>query len=563
MNNRKTIIYLLVGILALVAAHLYLSFGGGVKLRVRDTVLDRSMLGADKIVIERRGEAGVVLSGKDGAWRVLEPYMADASLSGVARILDALVLYKIEETFTDGELARFGKRRSDFGLADPAVKVSVSKGAETVHVSLGRKTPAGDGVFASIEGDAMTYVLDPRVRGYVDIPSDALRSRALTRREPGPVNMFDVKRGHGVLMRFSKVDGGWKRCADREGAVDSPASSAKIDEFLGALAKAAASAFVWPVGATNEPPVATAPLLAGYGLDPESGITITIRDRGLPPSQIVLGKEAGGGLVYALVQNSTAIVTVDGKLKDMALESDFTDSRIFPYEPSFVTRIALTDGGVDYLLAKKRDGAWVMDAPVSAPADPAEVELLIGRILSATAKDRAADGVGIALATNAPAEKISRSAVLDGFDMARLRSREMARFDYTDIRRIVSSTADGPVASVVYDRDRRAWAVESSKSGSAVRLDAIETVLKELNPLNADSIVTLKATDADLAKFGLEKPAYTISVDFFKDNSLRRNVFIGERTATGYYATMGAAFDAVFLLSDEAVSHLTAPLTGE
>lgn len=564
MNNKKNIMYLLAGIFALVAAHLYLSFGRGVKLTMRDTPLDRSMLQADAITIEKAGRPPVELRKTDAGWVVSEPFSAGAEEGAVARILDSLALYKIRETFTEKELSKFGKRRADFALANPRIKVGVSRGEVRRRVSLGRKTPAGDGVFAAIEGDDMTYVLDPRVLEYVDIPSDSLRLKSLAVREPMPVTMFDVKRPHGVFMRLQKRDRGWVHCADTDSGRDLPASSARIEEFLSLLEKSSAKTFVWPVGASNEPSVATAPLLAGYGLDSESGTAITIRDKGRPPCQIVFGKEAENGLVYALVQNAGAVVTVDGALKDLALGSDFSDTRLFPYEPARVSRIALKEDGVDYLLARDSDGRWVMDSPVAAPADAGEVGRLLNGILSATAAERDPGGFTVSLSTNMPSESISRSVLAPGFSFSSLRSREIAKFNPSEIRRIVSSVDGGEaVASVVFDRDMRGWIAENSKTGSIVRQDAVGAVLDELKSLDAVAIVTLKATEAELAKFGLSKPAYTVSVDFFNEGSFRRNLFIGGRTSTGYYATMGAAFDAVFILSDEAVSRLTSPLLGQ
>lgn len=564
MNDRKNITMLLAGISCLLAAHLYLSFGGGEKLTKRLTVIDRSMLGADTIVIDRGAAPTVELVKKDDGWKISRPYSARAGEDGVARILDGLALYKILETYSDSELSKFGKRRSDFGLGDPSVSVSVCRGAESVSVFLGRKTPAGDGVFATRAGDPMIYVLDPRVVEALDVPADHLRSRALMDRAGAPVDMFDIKRSHGVLMRFSKVNGRWMRCADGVSACDTPASGARIDELLTALAKTEAEGFVWPVGATNETSAVTAPQLAGYGLDPESGVTVTIRDRGLPPRQIVLGNEAGDGLVYALVQNAGAIVTVDGALKDMAAKADFADVRIFPFEASRVSRISVAEGGVDYLLEKKPDGKWVLDSPVAAPADGESVDTLLDRILASTVDDRDDNGVHVSLATNIPAQKISRARLLTDFSLADLRSREITRIQPAHVRRIVSTPrGERTGASVVYDRDKRAWIVESSNSGMSVRDGSVELVLEQLDPLMAESVVTLKASEAELEKFGLANPSCTVSVDFFDEKSLRRNIFIGDRTATGYYATMGAAFDAVFIISDETVSHLASPLLAE
>ena len=219
----------------------------------------------------------------------------------------------------------------------------------------------------------------------------------------------------------------------------------------------------------------------------------------------------------------------------------------------------LIDAGVDYRLAKNSNGKWVIDSPIAAVADEQSVKNLIERILKMTVNEREKNGVSVSIATNIPAEKISRAALLDGFSLAGLRTREIAAFEPSDIRRIVASAGDS-VSSVAYDTDKRIWVADSLSAGAQVRQDAVKEVVEKLKSLNAVEIVTLKATESELKMFGLDKPACTIAVDFFKENSLRRNIFIGERTSTGYYATMGAAFDAVVILSDEDVVRLTSEL---
>ena len=100
MNNRRNIIYLTVGIIALVLLHIYLSIGGAAGLTKRDAVLDKKMLAADAISIERSGGPGVELKKTDGGWGITSPYSADADESAVAKMLDFLVACKIEERST-------------------------------------------------------------------------------------------------------------------------------------------------------------------------------------------------------------------------------------------------------------------------------------------------------------------------------------------------------------------------------------------------------------------------------------------------------------------------------
>ena len=77
--------------------------------------------------------------------------------------------------------------------------------------------------------------------------------------------------------------------------------------------------------------------------------------------------------------------------------------------------------------------------------------------------------------------------------------------------------------------------------------------------LKAERIVTLRATAADLSRYGLEHPHHTLAVDQEKDGAVRRNIFIGNVTKGGRFATVGSA-EAIFVLSAKTVSALTAPL---
>lgn len=564
MNNRSTILYLLLGIALALLAHFYISYGGGEKLTSRTTVFDSSMLEADKIVVERSDGGIIELLRRESSWHMVKPFAADADQANVARMLDALVLRKIVETYSDKYLLKSGKRRLDFGLSNPTLKISVTKDCNSASVLLGDRTPDGGGVFAFIEGDTAMYVLDRDVIEFSDIGSDGFRSHKLLESGVESINMFDVKRVNQPIMNFIRVNGRWVSRTDGNTSVNTPASNTEIDEFLSALAKAKAKSFVWPVGSSNEPPIVTAPLLAGYGLDSESGTTVTVYGKVGSEYRIVLGKEAENGLVYALVQNSSAVAMVDGLLKDLAIKKDFSDLRLFPLDASTVTRITISDNGVDYLLERQSNDEWIMDSPVSAPTDGKEVSVLLNRILGATVTDRDEKGITVSVSTNLPAERISSDVLPSQFSFASLRSRQIARFDPSDIKRIVSSEEGSETgSSVIFDKDRRTWIVENSTSGTAVREESVVSILNMLQSLDAVSIVSLKATEAELKEFALDKPRYTISVDFFKENSLRRNIFIGERTATGYYATTGSAFDAVFILSDGDVSRITAPLVTE
>ncbi len=565
MSVRKTNILLLLGVIVLAGVHAYQHFNPrarGSKLIRRVSLCGRNVFSAASIEIERADAEPVVLRRAEDRWALSRPFSAGADMDRISQLLDALAFGRVISSYTDADLARFGKTRSDYGLNNSKLRVRVVLDDGVSTVSFGRKTPAGDGVFASLQKDPKIYVVDAAVLDAVNMPAQGFREHAIVPRDIGAVDAFDLKRGQDPAMRFAKAGEQWKVFSLREDEGEKAASAVKIDEFVSALAKAEVKSFVWPVGGTNEAAALASSVLAGYGLDSESGVALTIRDKVYPDTHIVFGREASDGLVYALVHDGSAIVTVDGALKDMAAKWDFADLRLYPFDAAKVTRFAILDGDVEYVLARSAQDAWRIDTPVSAAADRDAAEKILGRILTLTADDRDSRGISVSMATNSAPERIRREAVLSDFALADLRSREIFRADPSDVRRIVAAKRGAEAVAVVFDRDLRTWKVESPARSALVRKEAVEGILHLLDPLCARRIVCLKASDAELHRYGLAEPWLKLAVDFSAADSLRRNILVGEKVHDGYYAMTGA-FDAVFVVSEDVVARLSAELLSE
>ena len=569
MSNAKLVVRLLFLILLLAGAHILLTLNDkGEPLVSRTRLAAFSSAEVSGIVVERRGERPIVLAKKD-AWRLESPFSALADEQAVMRVVDALTLDSIRSAHGEGELLKFGRTRSDYGMDDPSVRVTVSTAAGSSSVSFGKLTPVRDGVFAYIDGDPRMYVVGTNILAAVDSPAERFREAELFPSGVDGVDAFDVKRGQGSLLRFRLKDGVWTRSGVREGDPPEPASAVKVKDFLSALSLARAAGYVWPVGETNEPDIATTAMLGSRGLDADSSTAVTLHVGG-SDRQVVFGKADEKGLVYALVQDGGAIVTVDGALADFARTGDFTDTRLFPFKAKDVTRVSLADGDVNYLLAREVGGAWRLDAPIAVAADQDSAAKLVEKLLSLRTEDRVADAaerggpvVVVSLATNAPSETVSRDAILSSMDLADLRSRDIIGIDPADVKRLaVSSAGSERPDAVVFDRDLREWTVESSGRSGTVVPSAISDILAALSPLRAEKIVKLKMTSDDFVRYGLDKPRWTIAVDSFQKGALRRNIIIGERSHGGRFATLGAS-DAVFILSDSTLRRLASPMIAE
>ncbi len=560
MNNRRAIFWMLLTILMLVAAHILLNVRG---TRANARILRQSVLvrGADQatgFLLARQGEAEVAVERKLGdGWRIVAPFEAAADARRVMQLADALAFRTVLDSQSDFELLKLGRTRADFGLDAPRLSVSVlGEGVTNAVVSFGSLTPTEDGVYVAVADSDLVYVASTNVLACADLPTSGFRERRLFLSE-SEVETIDVRRGSDSFLRLVRKGEVWRMEEPRKAV----ASAQRVALLLSALRTTKAEDFFWPVGATNESPRTTAALLAGYGLDPESAVTITLRGRDGTDCSISLGKEAGHGRVYALVQNGEAVVSLDAGLKDLArTETEaFVDSRLFPYEAKAITTISMVDGATTYLLARTPNGRWRMDAPVVAHADQTAVEDLLARLLRLEKADAEGDGVKVSVATNAEPVAVSRARLFANHRLEDLRSKNVLRVAVDDVGRIVSTATGEKPTSVVWNPDSRVWNVESSPRAGAADEKAIAALLVALNPLRAVSVAKLKVSPAELGTYGLETPRLTVAVDLRQEGVVRRNILIGDRAEGGYYATLGS-LDAVFILPAEAVERLSASL---
>lgn len=561
MKNRRAIFYLALALIVVLGAHILLSYKGGTgtALVQRSNLLDQEFVGATHLSLTRIGKPAVKIE-KAAEWRMTAPYSASVDERTIAKLIDALAFGEIDDRTTDQELLRLGHDRRDYGLDDEsALKLTASIGSpsagKSTTILIGVQSAAG--VYAAVEGEDAVYVVSTNVLAAVDLPPEGFRQRSIFPVLSDAVVSFDVKNGAGSFLRFVRDGETWMMRTPSH----VNANAAKIKKLLDDLSAAEAVDFIWPVGAKGENPIVTVSLMASYGLDPDTAVTMTLKCSDGIDRRISFGKTARDGLVYALVQNSEAIVTVDGSLRDQAIAgtSEFTDSRLFTMERSTVSRLSVTDGDASYLLSRGDDGAWRLDAPVAAPTDALSVNQLLDSLLELKSNDLAHDGIIVGVSTSAAPVTVSREA-LGHFRLEDLRSREIMHIDPSNVKRIVVTPRGGKPTAIINDKDRRAWNVEQSPLAGSADADAVDAILQALNPLEAQSIVLLKVSAADLRKFGLESPAYAIAIDQDREDSVRRNLLIGDSAPTGgAFATLGST-DAVFILDPSIVSRLTKPL---
>lgn len=561
MRNAKSIIILLTIIAVAAALDYFVYFGKGPSSTSKRTTLVDFQSEAVSVRIERVGSPAVVLDRGLGGWRLTDPFASGADEQAVMKLVDVLTQTPVVEVISDSELLKLGRTRADFSLEEPVLTVTLTGLDKSVcRFMFGSATPTQDGVYASVEGVDAVFILGKPAFSFVDVRPDDLRQRSLLPLGGAWVTSFEIKREGIPLLEFLRTGAGWNVGSEK-------ASSQKITEFIDDLTTASAVSFIWPVGSSNETDHATSSLLAGYGLDPDSAVTVTLNDINGKSRRLSFGKEADDGNVYALVQNGNAIVTVPSKLRDFARQDPvmFTDSRLFPVEARSVNGFSVSSDGSLYSLVRDKDGKWGLESPVVAPADQEASDALLSLILSLSPADVVKEnGVAVSVLTNMSKVLIPRERILGKRTFEDLRSREMLKIDAPLVKRIVSTVGGKTpkTASVVYDRERRQWNLDTEADGVAVNVKGVESVLSVINPLAAVRIEKLAVVAADLDDYGLDTPFLTVAIDQDSDETIRRNILIGKKTRGGRFATIGSS-DAIFVISDATVSRLSASIVGK
>lgn len=561
MRNAKSIIILLTIIAVAAALDYFVYFGKGPSSTSKRTTLVDFQSEAASVRIERIGSPAVVLDRGLGGWRLTDPFASGADEQAVMKLVDVLTQTPVVEVISDSELLKLGRTRADFSLEEPVLTVTLTGMDKSVcRFMFGSATPTQDGVYASVEGVDAVFILGKPAFSFVDVRPDDLRQRSLLPLGGAWVTSFEIKREGIPLLEFLRTGAGWNVGSEK-------ASSQKITEFIDDLTTASAVSFIWPVGSSNETDHVTSSLLAGYGLDPDSAVTVTLNDINGKSRRLSFGKEADDGNVYALVQNGNAIVTVPSKLRDFARQDPvmFTDSRLFPVEARSVNGFSVSSDGSLYSLVRDKDGKWGLESPVVAPADQEASDALLSLILSLSPADVVKEnGVAVSVLTNMSKVLIPRERILGKRTFEDLRSREMLKIDAPLVKRIVSTVGGKTpkTASVVYDRERRQWNLDTEADGVAVNVKGVESVLSVINPLAAVRIEKLAVVAADLDDYGLDTPFLTVAIDQDSDETIRRNILIGKKTRGGRFATIGSS-DAIFVISDATVSRLSASIVGK
>ena len=579
MSNRRFIIVFLLGSAVLLTVLLL----HGWYARDVATVETRSALctfdpgTVDRIKIKWTEKNPDVTVERDGygEWKLVSPINAETDESVVKRLVDALTLLPPGDMLSDSELASMGRRISDFGLSPAKCKIELGAKGKTCRIAIGNPTASRAEVYARVDGVRNVFAVSGDLLSALPLSFDALRRKSLTSIPSDAISEIEFRTPGYSFVKVVRDGVKWMMVQPSV----APADSEIVLKVADALISGRVAEFAWPSSSrslvegdlTSEGKLRS-PGLVPFALDNDGALSVTIRSKLGKTERVVFGAAASSNLVYALVQNGSAVVKIDSSLRDVCKVSgsSLRDARVFPVSGDSVKSFSVKAGDVVYVLKRSPDGIWRLDAPVSALADQKSAASFVDSVLRLKQNDlvsKEEEKLEVSLfssTTNFPPVEVAVSLLGGLREPANLRSKVLLAIDPKSIVRIESRTA-GKSQAVQYDPAKSLWMriVGEEEEDSRVRRvngEALENILSAFSSLEASSIETVAATADDFKRCGLHEPYCMISLDVSGPGNIRKNIILGGATASGgRFATVGGT-DAIFVLSRKLVAILTESL---
>ena len=499
-------------------------------------------------------------------WRMERPYpgaLCDAA--AVADFLDALQSLRVQARLGPAEDSAFRimRRLTVFTPED-----AYSRGfGGTQPMALAQTLAEADGMLVSVEASAVARL--PR-------SAAALRTRALLPAGPDRVQALEWRGPQAPFSRAQRLPGGnWEVSRPIPFEVEARAAG----ELLAALtAEGSVLAYVRPADdapyAPDRPLAETA--LAGYGLDEESALRLSVYVRGLDePQTLRFGRAdpAHADAVFCLLDDGRSVVAVPKSIP----ERFGADG---PFAPAFREFLVLGEAAEAARLTFRREGreapvaleraqgVWRLTLPMALPADAAAVRELLAWLPTLTGEitgveppsgeepvgsltierehgappvtltfypspERPADSLLVWRDDQRRLFRVARGERLGALLSENLQhtlvDRTVLSVPAGRIRRIAALRRDGSRCAAVRPGAALTWETESP-AGAYVAADVLDAWLTRFADLKAERVLRDAPVSPDkLRPYGLDRPLVRLTLDLDGgEDGLRRVLLIGD-----------------------------------
>jgi hypothetical protein len=537
-----------------------------------------------EVRVQKDGEEEYRVTHKDGAWKVAAPFEAEALPTVVQPMADELADPRAEryEAHTAKDLAKYG-------LDKPHLRLTAVAGPGKERVVLVGKPTEKDPTqrYAKLADGEAVFVVGSKLLAAVDRPALDLLNRRLLTLDHEAIERLRSQSGDAKLT-LQRDKEGWQ-------VVESPAPPFRADADA---AEAAVNAWA-SLRAERFAAYGLKADLAKYGLDkPSSTATVTVKGAG--EHTLELGKPVGGenGARYARLDHGPGVAVVPSALATDLTRGylDYVNRTLLTFDPAAVSGLVQRKGSETLELAKRDDG-WALVKPVDQSADEPTVQNLLGqltgkaeRVAAYPAQDVKPFGLDepaavvtlrLAGADGKTTEQVLRIGK-PGADAAKGGERFAQAQGSQAVVVLPGALADGLLAGPLGFRNRviktfadadRAELERGPRKATFARIDGtwkltvpleaeadnteLDNLVLAVGRLRASEFVAEKPTDAQLTKYGLDKPE--MRWRFLSGDREEMNLVVGRREKGGgrCYARLDKG-DLVFVLDPAATGKLFA-----
>jgi len=518
----------------------------------------------------------VCVKDSSGEWQIEQPLRARADQKVMDRLISGAMGKSVHRTLKDtGALA-------DYGLENPRVTATFHPGTgASKTLMLGDTVPVGNYVYvkqksapdisvvpANIVDELTKFVSDLRDRTVMALASKDVQKLQLKYTSVGTDH---TNVGANLVFAREKLGFEWNLVEP----IVAKADTSAVEKVISDINSLKADRYADSAGD-----------LAAYGLSPPRiEVTVTLIS-GVAKTLLIGVRE--GDLAYAKTGLGEQISLVKADIIDKLPDKpdDLRDRTIIAFDASAVNKLELKYPGRAVVCERKSgEGGefWQITAPIRTGADSAQIDKILRELQDMKADEFVSDmaqeldtyglsrpQIQVAISDTesllvgkkagdlvyvktASAESVYLvdAGIVDDLSKGTLdlRSRQVMKFEKSDVKRIELKTPDETMVCIKQERD---WRIIEPIREKAKNY-AMNDILSELADLKTEKFVAEKA--ARPSDYGLDKPHVTATLTFRDDST--KTLLVGEKLPDGdsSYAKNGAE-EVVFVIEKEVVDEL-------
>ena len=296
--------------------------------------------------MDRPGQDPVLLEKIGEGWALKAPLEAPADKTTVESLVRDLGTARIDRTF-----AEVGAEPTEFGLAEPRLKLAVEAGDVSRVLSVGNDDFTGSKVYVQLEGESQVHLVSDRLFTTADKKLMDWREKKVVSMERDKVAAIEIFRASEKL-RLKKEEGKWILESPLQEAADESA----VSGLLSSLEFAEAKQFV--TEESDEP--------GRYGLE-KPQLRVRFQHEGQDQWETLeLGNEFEGAEDQYLARNParSPVFSIAKEVRDKLVQElwEFRDKDVIDADQDEVAAIVVTIGDQE-ISARREDFKWILEKP--------------------------------------------------------------------------------------------------------------------------------------------------------------------------------------------------------